>query len=49
MMKEEKDEEERECFEMKQGVNKRELKCLQVDLRSRNVFNGKNERILSRR
>lgn len=33
---------------MKEGEKRRDLKCLQVDLRLKNVFNGRNERTRSR-
>lgn len=49
-MKEEKGEEEdSECLEMKQGENRRELKCLQVGLRLRKVLRARKERTRSRR
>ncbi|CAI9777183.1 unnamed protein product [Fraxinus pennsylvanica] len=48
-MKDEKGEEDDgECFEMKQGEKRRELKFLQVDLRFKKVFNGRNDSTLSR-
>lgn len=37
------EEEEGECLEIKGGENKRVLKCLQVDLSFKKVFNGRNE------
>lgn len=49
-MKEEREEDERElCLEMKRGVKRRELKCLQVDRRLMKFFRGKKERTRSRR
>ncbi|CAI9763061.1 unnamed protein product [Fraxinus pennsylvanica] len=48
-MKDEKGEEDDgECFEMKQGEKRRELKYLQVDLRFKKVFSGRNDSTLSR-
>ncbi|CAA2968381.1 Hypothetical predicted protein [Olea europaea subsp. europaea] len=48
-MKDEKGEEdEGECFEMKQGEKRIELKFLQVDLRFKKVFRGRNDSTLSR-
>lgn len=47
-MKEEKGEGVDECLETKDGEYIRDLKSLQVDLRSITVFNGKKERICSR-
>lgn len=37
-----------ECLEMKEGENNRDLKCLQVDLRTMKVLRGSMERIRSR-
>lgn len=37
------EEEEGECLEMKGGEKRRVLKCLQVDLSFKKVFNGSNE------
>lgn len=42
-MKQEKAEEEHLVLERKEGENKRELKCLQVDLNFSNCLGGKKD------
>lgn len=44
----EEEEEDEVNFETKEGEKIRVLKCLQVDVRLKKVFNGKNDRTCSR-
>lgn len=42
------DDEEEKCLEMKEGEKVRDLKCLQVDCKYRNVLRGRQDRVCSK-